>query len=149
DQRHAVLRTRDQDVPEWRRKDSVHEHATAKVGKNRFEARASPWLVLARLPVGAADVADRALDHAVPRELRAARLAPGEVLLDATARVPIRVSGRRRDEVRFDRATAGVRGGHDAVSMRGLATRSSVRRILRSAWKTWARALSAEQSRLL
>src|SRR5262249_12622525 len=147
-QRDPVLGARDQDVAERRREDPVDEHAPAEVGEPGFEPRARFRRIVANRPVLAADLADRALDHAVPVEIRAARRAAGEVLVDGAARVAIRVSRRRRDEVGFDRATGGMRKGHQAVSMRGVATRSSLMRILRSAWNTFARALSAEQSRL-
>src|SRR6185369_7289688 len=147
DERHAVLGAGDQDRTQRRREDAVAEDARAEVGQPRDETLAGGVGVAGRRRRGPQGT-DRAVDGAIAREIVAAGCAGRHVGLHPLGRRLSRLPRRRGDEVRLDRDTHPRLAGHRVDSVRGWTWPSRVVRILRSAWKTWARALSGEHSRL-
>src|SRR5207247_702973 len=145
DARYALLGPRDQNGAERRGKDPVEERAASEVGETRRQA-------LARQLFGgrrrAAPHAHGALDRAVADKVLAAACARARVRLDARRRRAVRVADGGGDERRLDLLAHGRLARHLSSLPSGSSYPLRLRRILRRAWNTWARALSGEQSRL-
>src|SRR5712692_4422979 len=141
----TLLGTGDQDRAERRREDAVHEGAAPEVGEPDLEARARRLLGGRGRP---APRADDAADRAVAREIPAAGYAGAGMRLDARRRRAVRVTDRGREERGFDLYAHGRLARHFSSPPGGSSKPFRLRRILRRAWNTWARALSWEHSRL-
>src|SRR5260370_29091602 len=87
--------------------------------------------------------------RAIARELLATLAAPVHVRADALDRVRRRLAHGRGQQVRLDLPAARRNLAHGRASVSAESSRSRPFRIFRSAWKTWARALSSEQRRLV
>ncbi len=122
----------------------------------RGEAQPAPEVGQARLELGpreprirlrqgrAPQVRHESLDRAVLLELVAAGSAAGDVLLDHLRRRRPSLARADRHELSFDITTYRTCATHPGDSLETPVRSSSPRRTLRRAWKTCARALSAE-----
>ena len=145
DARHALLGPRNQDRTERRGKDPVEERAAPEVGETRRQALARQLFGGRGRP---APHAHGALDRAVADKVLAAACARARVRLDARRCRGVRVADGGGDERRLDLLAHGRLALHLSSLPSGSSYPFRLRRILRRAWNTWARALSGEQSRL-
>ncbi len=151
--RHPLLGPSDEDAAERGRKDAEAHQPRARVGQRGGELgpRQRGVLVVQR---GTPQRADHAVDRAVAGQLLAALPAHRHVGLDALDRRGARFPHRRGEQIRLDVSAAHGPAArrrhraHDRGSVGGGRWPSRPRRTLRSAWNTWARALSSEHRRL-
>ena len=145
DERHALLRPRDEEGTEGRGEDAVQQRPLPEVGQARLQARARR---VRRRRGRAPPRGHRPAEVAVARERRAARGAGGAVRLHARRLSGGAVARRRGGQGGLDLEARARRSAHRVTPGAGISCPSRPRRILRRAWKTCARALSDEQSRL-
>src|SRR5207247_2018906 len=115
---------------------------------NGLRASRRPSGHSSRLRRRSAPHAHGALDRAVADKVLAAACARARVRLDARRRRAVRVADGGGDERRLDLLAHGRLARHLSSLPSGSSYPLRLRRILRRAWNTWARALSGEQSRL-
>ena len=101
DERHPVLRARDENPAERRGEHTVGHQARFQIGEPRLQSLPRAGHAFGRRR-RASERAHDALDLAIAVILAAAGAARVDVLLDATCRSGLGVARRRGDEVRFD-----------------------------------------------
>src|SRR5262249_4035151 len=144
DHRHAFDRAGDQDRAERRREDTEREHAASEVGQTRLQLGARQRWIHGRHRCWP-HVGDQPIERTIPMELLTTLRTAGDVLLDDLNRRRRRFAHTHRHQAGLDLTTRRLCAAHRADSV-GIPLRSSSpRRIFLSAWKTCARALSAEQ----
>src|SRR5262245_23620291 len=145
DHRHAFGGAGDQDRTEWRREHAEREQPAPEVSQTRFQLGPRQRGIDGRHR-RSPHIGDESIERTIPMELLATLGTTGDVLLDDLDRRRQRLAYAHRHQPGLDLATRRrLCAAHRADSV-GIPLRSSSpRRIFLSAWKTCARALSAEQ----